>query len=90
MLEILPNVMGPVIVEFTVRLGYAVFAIATLSFLGFGIPPPSPDWGLSIAEQYTYLISNLWWPVLFPALAIASLVIAVNMFADGLSRVLER
>jgi peptide/nickel transport system permease protein len=88
--EILPNVMGPVLVEFTVRLGYAVFAIATLSFLGFGIPPPSPDWGLTISEQYTYLISNFWWPVLFPALAIASLVIAVNMFADGLSRVLER
>lgn len=88
--EILPNVMGPVLVEFTVRLGYAVFAIATLSFLGFGIPPPAPDWGLTIAEQYTYLISNLWWPVLFPAMAIASLVIAVNMFADGLSTVLER
>jgi peptide/nickel transport system permease protein len=88
--EILPNVMGPVVVEFTVRLGYAVFAIATLSFLGFGIPPPNPDWGLTISEQYTYLISNFWWPVLFPALAIASLVIAVNMFADGLSRVLER
>jgi peptide/nickel transport system permease protein len=88
--EILPNVMGPVLVEFTVRLGYAVFAIATLSFLGFGIPPPNPDWGLTISEQYTYLISSFWWPVLFPALAIASLVIAVNMFADGLSRVLER
>jgi peptide/nickel transport system permease protein len=88
--EILPNVMGPVLVEFTVRLGYAVFAIATLSFLGFGVPPPSPDWGLTIAEQYTYLIANFWWPVLFPALAIASLVIAVNMFAEGLSRVLER
>jgi peptide/nickel transport system permease protein len=88
--EILPNVMGPVVVEFTVRLGYAIFAIATLSFLGFGIPPPAPDWGLSIAEQYTYLISNLWWPALFPALAIASLVIAVNLFADGLSTVLER
>ncbi|HEX2646086.1 MAG TPA: ABC transporter permease [Candidatus Dormibacteraeota bacterium] len=88
--EILPNVMGPVLVEFTVRLGYAVFAIATLSFLGFGIPPPNPDWGLSIAEQYTYLIANLWWPVLFPALAIASVVIAVNLFADGLARVLER
>jgi len=88
--EILPNVMGPVLVEFTVRLGYAVFAIATLSFLGFGIPPPNPDWGQTIAEQYTYLISNLWWPVLFPALAIASVVIAVNLFSDGMSQVLER
>jgi peptide/nickel transport system permease protein len=88
--EILPNVLGPVIVEFTVRLGYAIFAIATLSFLGFGIPPPAPDWGLSIAQQYSYLISNLWWPVLFPALAIASLVVSVNLVADGLSQALDR
>lgn len=88
--EILPNVLGPVIVEFTVRLGYAIFAIATLSFLGFGIPPPSPDWGLSISEEYSFLISNLWWPVLFPAIAIASLVVSVNLVADGLSQALER
>ena len=84
------NTLPPILVEFTVRLGYAVFAIATLSFLGFGIPPPNPDWGQTIAEQYTYLISNLWWPVLFPALAIASVVIAVNLFSDGMSQVLER
>ncbi|MDP9134197.1 MAG: ABC transporter permease, partial [Actinomycetota bacterium] len=44
--EILPNVIGPVIVEFTVRLGYAVFTVATLSFLGLGVQPPAPDWGL--------------------------------------------
>jgi peptide/nickel transport system permease protein len=88
--EILPNVFGPVVVEFTVRLGYAIFAIATLSFLGFGIPPPSPDWGLTISEQYSFLISNIWWPALFPALAIASLVVSVNLVADGLSQALER
>ena len=50
--EILPNVFAPIMVEFTVRLGYAVFAVATLSFLGFGIQPPSPDWGLEIATNY--------------------------------------
>ena len=44
--EILPNVMAPIMVESTVRLGYAIFAVATLSFIGFGIQPPSPDWGL--------------------------------------------
>jgi peptide/nickel transport system permease protein len=88
--EILPNVLGPVLVEFTVRLGYAIFAIATLSFLGFGIPPPSPDWGLSISEEYPYLLGNIWWPVLFPAMAIASLVVSVNLVADGLSQALER
>ena len=51
--EILPNVMPPILVEFTVRLGYAIFAVATLTFLGFGIQPPSPDWGLQIADATT-------------------------------------
>jgi peptide/nickel transport system permease protein len=88
--EILPNVLGPVLVEFTVRLGYAIFATATLSFIGFGIQPPAPDWGLTIFEQYSFLVGGLWWPVLFPALAIASLVVAVNLVADGLNQALER
>jgi peptide/nickel transport system permease protein len=81
--EILPNVLAPVLVEATVRLGYAIFAVATLSFLGFGIQPPSPDWGLSIATNYG-LVGNYYWTVLFDALAIASLVIGVNLLADGL------
>lgn len=89
--EILPNVMGPIIVEGTVRLGYAIFTVAGLTFLGFGVQPPSPDWSLQIADNYTLLSAGTyWWTVLFPAIAIASLVIAVNMVADGISRVLER
>jgi peptide/nickel transport system permease protein len=88
--EILPNVLAPVLVEFTVRLGYAIFATATLSFLGFGIQPPAPDWGLTIFEQYSFLVGGIWWPVLFPALAIASLVVGVNLAADGLAQALER
>ncbi len=87
--EILPNVLGPVLVEFTVRLGYAIFATATLSFLGFGIQPPAPDWGLAISEQYGNLVIGAWWPILFPALAIASLVVGVNLAADGLTQVLS-
>jgi len=89
--EILPNVMSPIIVEATVRLGYAIFAVAGLTFLGFGVQPPSPDWALQIADNYTLLgAGTYWWTVLFPALAIISLVVAVNLIADGLSRVLER
>ncbi|HEX5468308.1 MAG TPA: ABC transporter permease [Gaiellaceae bacterium] len=87
--EILPNVLPPVIVEFTVRLGYAVFTIAALSFLGFGIQPPAPDWGLQIFESYGFISANIWWPVLFPALAIASLVVAVNLVADGVAHAFE-
>jgi peptide/nickel transport system permease protein len=88
--EILPNVLGPVVVEFTVRLGYAIFTIATLSFLGFGIQPPAPDWGLQIFEHYGLISGGYWWPVVFPALAIASLVIGVNLVSDGLSQAFER
>jgi peptide/nickel transport system permease protein len=88
--EILPNVLGPVLVEFTVRLGYAIFAIATLSFLGFGIQPPAPDWGLQIFENYGLLSAGDWWPTLFPALAIATLVVGVNLISDGLTQAFER
>ena len=59
--EILPNVTGPIIVEFTVRLGYAIFIAAGLSFLGFGIPPPAPDWGLQVAENYGVISGGFWW-----------------------------
>jgi peptide/nickel transport system permease protein len=89
--EILPNAMGPIIVEATVRLGYAIFAVAGLTFLGFGVQPPSPDWSLQIADNYTLLsASNYEWTVLFPGAAIASLVVAVNLMADGLQQVLDR
>ncbi len=87
--EILPNVMPAILVEFTVRLGYAVFAVATLSFLGFGVQPPTPDWGADIAANYSGLLAGYWWQVLFPALAIASLVTAVNLITDSIEQVLN-
>jgi peptide/nickel transport system permease protein len=87
--EILPNVIPPILVEATVRLGYAIFTVATLSFLGFGIQPPSPDWGLAISESYGLINGGYWWTVLFDALAIASLVVAVNLVADAIHGVFE-
>jgi peptide/nickel transport system permease protein len=87
--EVLPNVMPPILVEATIRLGYAIFAVATLTFIGFGLQPPSPDWAVQIADNYPYLAEE-WWTVLFPALAIASLVVAVNLVSDSIQQVLER
>ena len=86
--EILPNVSPAILVEFTVRLGYSIFAVASLSFLGFGILPPTPDWGSDISKNYVTLGAGYWWMTLFPALAIASLVVAINLVTDSIEQVL--
>lgn len=87
--EILPNVSGPIIVELTVRIGYAVFTVASLAFLGAGPSDPSPDWGAQVSRGYRDLSAGTWWPTIMPALAIASLVIAVNLIADAVQSVLD-
>jgi peptide/nickel transport system permease protein len=86
--EILPNVVPTILVEFTVRLGYAIFTVATLAFLGFGVDVSTPNWGSDINANYIVLGAGYWWETLFPALAIASLVIAINLVADSIEQVL--
>ena len=81
--EILPNVRGPLIIDSLLRVGYAIFAIGTLGFLGLGLPPPTPDWGGMVADARKFIWTNPL-GVLWPILAIASLVVALNLFADGL------
>jgi peptide/nickel transport system permease protein len=86
--ELLPNITGPIAVEGTVRLGYAIFAAATLSFLGVGLQIPSPDWGLTVAVQRVNLSENPW-TVLGAAIALATVVVAVNLVADGIRQAVE-
>jgi peptide/nickel transport system permease protein len=81
--EVLPNIRGTVLVEATSRLGDAVFAAATLSFIGLGLTPGSPDWGASVSANRVWLHVAPW-TVLAPALAIASLVVAAALTADAL------
>lgn len=86
--EIYPNITGTVVVELTVRLGYAIFTVATLAFLGIASGDvTTPDWGVDINQTFVLIQSNQWWPTIFPALAIAALVIAVNLVADTIDRV---
>lgn len=86
--EILPNCWRPIVVEGTTRVGYAIFAAAGLSFLGLGVPPPTPDWGVMINEAQSTMVLAPW-AAIFPAVAIASLVIGVNLLADGIKQATE-
>ncbi|GAB6064540.1 ABC transporter permease [Deferrisoma palaeochoriense] len=82
--EILPNARGPILVDAMLRVGYAIFAMGTLGFLGLGLPPPSPDWGSMVAKGRQFILTGSPWQALWPSLAIASLVVGLNLLADGL------
>jgi peptide/nickel transport system permease protein len=88
MKQILPNIVSPLIVNATVRLGYVILIIAALSFLGLGTPPPTPDWGSDLSSARDYMESA---PLIaaFPGLAICYTVLAFNLFGDGLRDILD-
>lgn len=88
--EILPNARGPILVDAMLRVGYAVFAIGTLGFLGLGLPPPSPDWGSMVNIGRRFILTGHPWDALWGCLAISSLVVGVNLFVDGLNEELKR
>lgn len=85
--EMFPNVLPPLAVEASMRFSYAIFLVASLGFLGLGVQPPSPDWGLMVGEARNYF-TQAQWVLLFPAGAIALLVIGVGFTSDGLRRML--
>jgi len=88
--EILPNARGPIIIDAMLRVGYAVFAIGALGFLGLGLPPPSPDWGSIIDSGRRFLLSGHPWDALWASLAIAMLVVGLNLMADGINEETQR
>ena len=87
--EILPNAKGPLIVDACLRMGYTTIFIGILGFLGLGFPPPTPDWGGMINENRSMAIT---FPhmTLFPCLAISSLVLGLNLLADGVREVIQK
>jgi peptide/nickel transport system permease protein len=86
--EILPSVLPALAVEAALRFSYAIFLVASLGFLGVGVQPPSPDWGLMVNEARGY-VAQTPWAMYYPAAAISIIVIGVNLMADGLKRVLQ-
>lgn len=87
--EILPNCSGPLLVEFALRAGYAPVLIGSLGFLGFGVRSPLPEWGRMIAENRN-LIFTTPEALLAPGIALATLVVGLNLFTDGIARIIGR
>ncbi|MBM3678590.1 MAG: ABC transporter permease [Actinobacteria bacterium] len=87
--EILPNVTTPLMVEYGLRLTWSIALVAGVSFLGFGIQPPSADWGLMINENRLGLTAQPW-PVLIPGLCIAVFAVGANFVAEGIARAVAR
>ena len=83
--ELLPNVTSPLLVELGLRMTYSIGLIAALSFLGFGLQPPSSDWGLMINEN-RLAITVQPWAVVLPVIAIGLLTVGTNLITDGIAR----
>ncbi len=83
--EIFPNTLSIIAVELSVRLSYSILIVASLGFLGLGVQPPSPDWGLMISQSRQFLGSSPW-VALAPAGAVASLVVGINLLTDGIKQ----
>ena len=87
-LHVLPNVLSPIIIRSSVGMGYTILTAATLGFLGVGAPPPTPEWGVTIADSRQFL-PEAWWYATFPGLAIFITVMGFNMLGDGLRDILD-
>lgn len=87
--EILPSTLPALAVEAALRFSYAIFLVASLGFLGVGVQPPSPDWGLMVKESRAF-VTQIPWAMYFPAGAIALVVVGVNLMSDGLKDVLRQ
>lgn len=86
--HLLPNILGPIVVVTTLGVAGAIIAGASLSFLGLGAKPPTPEWGLMLSEGRSFL-RQAWWITTFPGLAIMSTVLAINLVGDGLRDALD-
>lgn len=87
--QIFPNILPPMMVQASLNLGYAILNAAGLSFIGLGVRPPTPEWGILVAEGATYIVSGEWWVALFPGLALMAAVFCFNLLGDGLRDIID-
>lgn len=83
-LHIFPNTLPPMMVQISLNMGWAILNAAGLSFIGLGVRPPTPEWGIMVAEGANFIISGEWWLVVFPGAALVLAVFTFNLLGDGL------
>ena len=84
-----PNILPPMMVQLSLNLGWAILNAAGLSFIGLGVQPPTPEWGIMVAEGATFIVSGQWWLALFPGLALMLAVFCFNLLGDGLRDLID-
>ena len=82
--QILPNVFPILVVQMSLTMGYAILNAAGLSFIGLGVRPPTPEWGIMVAEGASFMVSGQWWNAFFPGMALMVAVFCFNLLGDGL------
>lgn len=87
--QILPNIMPIMAVQMSLTMGYAILNAAGLSFIGLGVKPPTPEWGIMVAEGAGFIISGEWWIALFPGLALMIAVFCFNLLGDGVRDIID-
>jgi len=87
--QIFPNALPPMMVQISLNLGWAILNAAGLSFIGLGVRPPTPEWGIMVAEGARFIVSGEWWLALFPGTALMLAVFTFNMLGDGLRDIVD-
>lgn len=82
--QIFPNALPPIMVQLSLNMGWAILNAAGLSFIGLGVSPPTPEWGIMVAEGANFIVSGEWWLTLFPGMALMLAVFTFNLLGDGL------
>jgi peptide/nickel transport system permease protein len=88
-LHLFPNILPPMMVQISLNMGWAILNAAGLSFIGLGVRPPTPEWGIMVAEGATYIISGEWWVALFPGAVLMLAVFCFNLLGDGLRDIID-
>ncbi|MDD3445574.1 MAG: ABC transporter permease [Zavarzinia sp.] len=87
--QIVPNILPIMMVQMSLTMGYAILNAAGLSFIGLGVRPPTPEWGIMVAEGAAFIVSGEWWIALFPGLALMLAVFCFNLMGDGLRDIID-